>query len=251
MTDYSNDDLLTLYSDADFYDQEFSDRNFELPFYQDLCEGKELVHELACGTGRLTIPLYKQGISISGSDISPAMIRRAQEKSSVENLDITFICADAKDLQGSYDLVFIATNAFQHLLDSKLAAQVINAARESLIEGGRLLIDIQMPRLDVLSLQENVPRSYKSFQHQGETIVATQCSNYDAALQVYYFKMDYRRNAFSIMQKSVAMRMYFPQEIQLLFEHTGLEIVEAWGGYDKSPLTKKSEKQIYFLRKKL
>ena len=38
------------------------------------------VLELACGTGRLTIPLKKKGVDITGLDMSGPMLVRAREK---------------------------------------------------------------------------------------------------------------------------------------------------------------------------
>jgi hypothetical protein len=43
------------------------------------------------------------------------------------------------------------------------------------------------------------------------------------------------------------LKMYFPQELQGLLRHNGLHLLEAYGGYDKTPLTNTSAKQIYTL----
>ena len=74
-------DCLELYRDAAFYDEEFAEREFEIQFYQRLakrCGGPIL--EVACGTGRLTIPLAMAGHQIVGLDVSEPMLRLAKQK---------------------------------------------------------------------------------------------------------------------------------------------------------------------------
>jgi hypothetical protein len=48
---------------------------------------------------------------------------------------------------------------------------------------------------------------------------------------------------------SLVLKMYFPQELQALLRHNGFRIVEAYGDYDRSPLTSGSPKQIYVLER--
>jgi 2-polyprenyl-3-methyl-5-hydroxy-6-metoxy-1,4-benzoquinol methylase len=45
------------------------------------------VLELACGTGRITIPLAKEGFKVSGLDISESMLAEAKKKSEREKVD--------------------------------------------------------------------------------------------------------------------------------------------------------------------
>lgn len=66
-------DCLELYRDAAFYDEEFAEREFEIPFCQRLakrCGGPIL--EVACGTGRLTIPKRLQHRTQPVSNPDPA-----------------------------------------------------------------------------------------------------------------------------------------------------------------------------------
>ena len=68
-------DCFDIYEDAEFYDQEFGTRSTETPFLlkqAKLAGGPVL--EVACGTGRLTLPLARAGIEITGLDISQPML---------------------------------------------------------------------------------------------------------------------------------------------------------------------------------
>ena len=44
--------------------------------------------ELCCGTGRLTIPIAKDGYNITGIDYTPSMLEQAKIKASKERLEI-------------------------------------------------------------------------------------------------------------------------------------------------------------------
>jgi ubiquinone/menaquinone biosynthesis C-methylase UbiE len=49
------------------------------------------VLEVACGTGRITIPFAKKGIEIVGLDISEGMLNEVKKKSDQENLKIEWV----------------------------------------------------------------------------------------------------------------------------------------------------------------
>lgn len=83
----------------------------DLQFYKKwLPKNKEAeILELCCGTGRLTIPIAKDGYSICGVDYTPSMLEQAKMKAIEAELVIDFIEADIRmlDLQEKFDLIFI------------------------------------------------------------------------------------------------------------------------------------------------
>ena len=58
------------------------------------------VLELACGTGRVLLPLARQGHQVTGVDISPQMLDMARRKVAAENLGdrITLVHQDMREL---------------------------------------------------------------------------------------------------------------------------------------------------------
>ena len=64
------------------------------------------VADLGCGTGTLSVLLAEAGYSVSGLDLSPEMVARAEAKGA--GLDVTFAVGDAGDPDlpvGSFDVV--------------------------------------------------------------------------------------------------------------------------------------------------
>src|SRR5258705_13346196 len=109
-------DCHTLYEDAELYDQEFCDRNLEIPFYrrQALASGGPVL-ELACGSGRLTFPIAAAGVEIAGVDVSPAMIEQARKRSAQQAVSIDWHIQDIRQMSlgRRFQMAFIATNALQ------------------------------------------------------------------------------------------------------------------------------------------
>ncbi len=61
----------------------------DIPFYlNQVRKYGEPVLELACGTGRITIPLAEQGIQITGLDITDSMLAQAKKKAAGNGLNI-------------------------------------------------------------------------------------------------------------------------------------------------------------------
>lgn len=90
----------------------------DLPFYKKwLPKNKDVKNTWACGTGRLTLPLAKEGYVISGVDNSFSMLEQAKVKAVEAGLEVEFIEADIRtlDLPEKYDLIFIPFNSIHHL----------------------------------------------------------------------------------------------------------------------------------------
>ena len=65
----------------------------DLKFYKKwLPKDKEAkILELCCGTGRLTIPIAKEGYNITGVDYTASMLNQAIVKAEKEHLSIDFV----------------------------------------------------------------------------------------------------------------------------------------------------------------
>lgn len=92
--------------------------------------------DLACGTGKSTLPLLTRGYSVRGCDISEGMIREARRK--LPELAQAFSVADMRDLPdlGEFDFVLCLDDAVNYLLsDEELEAAFAGVARVLAPEG--------------------------------------------------------------------------------------------------------------------
>jgi ubiquinone/menaquinone biosynthesis C-methylase UbiE len=156
---------------ARFYDWTCVERNEDIPFYLTLARkhGAPLL-ELACGTGRVTIPLARQGFAITGIDISPEMLAITQEKLNREipevRARVRLLQADmtAFDLPDCVNLAFIPVASFFHLHHRGEKRRCLSSVRRHLSPRGVLAVDL-------------IPDERMAHQAVGETITVRTAIN--------------------------------------------------------------------------
>ncbi|WP_100839255.1 class I SAM-dependent methyltransferase [Kitasatospora fiedleri] len=243
---------LAVYDDADFYDREFATRTHDVPFFLDRAvRAGGPVLEVACGTGRLTLPIARAGVDITGLDVMPSMLARARRRSAAEHLPVTWLEQDCRDIRTDrrFALVFSATNAMQHLHDLDSVLAFLTSARDVLRPDGTLLLDVFNPAPAKLSRLPDAPYHHKSVTDlDGTALDVRAATGYDAATQVLHFTLDYLREGERVRTKKVSMRCFFPEELLALCRLAGLDVTDRHGDYDASPFTSTSPKQILLCR---
>lgn len=76
------------------------------------------VLDLACGSGRLTIPLAQAGLDIIGADLSSAMLESARTHARAHAVEPEFIELDMRDFDlvgQTFDTIIVAMNSVLHL----------------------------------------------------------------------------------------------------------------------------------------
>ncbi len=116
------------------------------------------VLELAAGTGRVALEIAGAGFDVVGLDRSPDMLRQARAKARARIArsgsagSASFVRGDMArfDLGRRFGVIIIAFRSFQHLLTPAAQRSCLLCARRHLRKGGRLLIQLFDPRLDLL-----------------------------------------------------------------------------------------------------
>jgi SAM-dependent methyltransferase len=216
------------------------------------------VLELACGTGRVLLPLARQGYQVSGVDISPAMLEVARHKVAAEGLAdrVTLVEGDMRDfaLDGRFNLAFVAVNSFMHLLttDDQLAA--LACIRRHLNPGGLLLVDLFNPDLgSLLDAQGQVLMDKTMTDPEtGHRLVRFHTRTVDLGQQTQHVtyivdEMDddgqVRRTLFPF-----SMRYLFRYELELLLRHAGFTVEAVYGSYDLDGFSGDSDRMIAVAR---
>ena len=143
--------------------------------------------EVACGTGRITLPIARDGVDVTGLDVSRPMIELARRKSAAERLNITWIEQDCRAMRfdGNFALVFSATNAMQHLHDLESVCAFLQSARCALAPGGKLILDVFNPDPAKLARTSAARYLHKTITLPGgEDIRVETASQYHADTQV-------------------------------------------------------------------
>ena len=139
-----------LYRDGRHYDIQHTHLIEDIAFYlQQAQQFGPPILELACGTGRITIPIAQQGFEIVGIDISESMLARAKEKTERQQLPITWHQGDIRtfDFKRKFKLIIFPFNAIAHLHDLPSIGACFKSVRDHLDDEGRFILDIFNPNL--------------------------------------------------------------------------------------------------------
>lgn len=139
------------HSIASWYDLEFEEFDADVDLYRGYAEivGSPIL-ELGCGTGRILLPLARDGFEILGVDSSAEMLEKAQARIDNELLgSVEIRQLDMRELGGLPDehfrLVFCAVNSFLHLESRADQMAALSAARRVLHHRGILILDVFHP----------------------------------------------------------------------------------------------------------
>ncbi len=237
--------------DANIYDG-MNTHMDDLQFYKRwLPENKKAkILELCCGTGRLTIPIAKDGYRICGVDYTPSMLKQAKAKAAEAGLDINFIEADIRtlDLQEKFDLIFIPFNSIHHLYHNEDLFKALDCVKNHLKEGGLFLLDCFNPDIRLMiEGEKQLTEIAKYMTADGKEILIKQIMRYESDTQVNHIKWHLFINGEFDSIQDVAMRMFFPQELDSYLERAGFEIIHKFGDFEEKAFNDNSEKQIYVL----
>ncbi len=102
----------------------------------------DMVIDLGCGNGQISVPLAKQGAEVLGVDVSPAMadqLRAEARRQGLSTLDAIALPVEKLDLPPASADLIVSSYALHHLRDPD-KARLVAAALTWLRPGGRLLI---------------------------------------------------------------------------------------------------------------
>jgi SAM-dependent methyltransferase len=247
----SKNEPIPLYRDGRHYDEMIRSLGLaDTPFYVEQAkQAHGPVLELACGTGRLTIPIAQSGIEIVGLDRSGSMLDYARTKADAAGVNSAWVEADCRqfELGSKFPLIFMAFNSMQHLHEYASLAPLFSSVRKHLADGGRFIFDVFNPSIAILNGDPNqriVEREYEDPDGHG-TITLEQRAVYDDAAQVnritWYFSRPAERD-FRIEQ--LHMRCFFPQELELLVHANGFGVKEKFGNFERKPFASGDMKQV-------
>jgi 2-polyprenyl-3-methyl-5-hydroxy-6-metoxy-1,4-benzoquinol methylase len=247
-TDYKVGDLIY---DANIYDG-LNTFLSDLQFYKKwLPKNKEAkILELCCGTGRLTLPIAKDGYNICGVDYTSSMLEQAKIKALETGLDIRFIEADIRtlNLQEKYDLIFIPFNSIHHLYENKDLFNALSVVKNHLKDGGLFLLDCFNPNIQYIVEGEKGQKTIAEYTtSDGRDVLIKQTMRYENATQINRIKWHYFINGKSHSTQNLDMRLFFPQELDSYLERAGFNVIHKFGSFEEEAFNDNSEKQIYVL----
>ena len=255
--------------------EEFADpRNYDIEdnsdtgiaFYAALAqETGGPVLEIACGTGRVSIPIARLGFAVTGLDIVPGMLAQARRKSA--GLPTCWVEGDARtfDLGERFRLIFLTGNAFQAFLTRADQEALLERVRAHLHDDGLLAFETRNPRWDAdtssatgdlwANLEtRDAEEDWQTYtDSSGRDVRMSKTQVYDHVAQILHWTT-YRRWREGDQEQTkitrIAVRYTFPQELAALLYYNGFTIIRQYGDWNLEPLTAASTSIISVCRKR-
>ena len=240
----------------------------DLPLYLELAaaEGGRVL-ELACGSGRVLVPLAAAGHDVVGVDASPHMLALARAKLAAAG---PAVAARARLAQGDmrsfaldgndgapFDLAIIAVKSFAYLLDPADQLAALSRAAAYLRPGGLLALDLLHPSPAWLleppgSLRQDLVQHVPG---QGVTVARTEAVvSTDLARQVRVIRSAYEVVAAdgSLTKRFVEwpFRYTYRFEAEHLLARAGFRVEAVYGGYQREPFTSESRVLLLLARRR-
>lgn len=143
---------------AEWYDDWLKEYTGDIDYYSAFFKGFEgRVLELACGTGRVLIPIAQTGVKIDGLDTSEDMLAILQKKASelgLNKIDLHKQSMEDFDLEEKYDAIFVATGSFQLLTKTEGALSSLHCVHQHLTDTGFFMLDLFIPWDNIIDEDE-------------------------------------------------------------------------------------------------
>jgi SAM-dependent methyltransferase len=249
------------FADAALYDFEYRRRRADVNFYRRLAHDRMRfvpggpILDLGCGSGRLLVPLLRDGYSVVGLDRSPAMLAAAARKAArlrpTRRRRCLLVRADLRSfaLAPRFALAVAAFHTVQHLVGSAELLGFLRAVRAALGPRGWFAFDVLPPDPAWLGRDPGRRWARTVFRHPetGERLVYTVGQAYDPRrrtlhMRVYYQPVDGRgRPAGPERCHRLCHRQLWPAEVERLLGRAGFRLLARFAGFDGRALERDDE----------
>lgn len=246
----SNYDLI-----APFYDIEHAPFDEDLDMYQSFAElSLGPILELACGSGRLLLPLADAGYELVGVDTSAEMLRLAEQQLEAAELAkrVTLIQQDIRSLQleQKFRLAFIALGSFAHLTSRSAQQQALSSIRSSLAYSGTFILDISNADVRYMEQLSGQLLHQGTWQQEDGSMLTHMVSPASSQKQhllelTHFYEQHFQGKPVRRTTVTTHLYLFERSEMELLLEQAGFGIKEVYGDYDLSPFTLESNRMIF------
>ncbi len=208
-------------------------------------EGKpELVLDLGCGTGRMTLELARRGYDMTGVDCSAEMLDIARGAAEAEGLSerMLWLCQDMSEfeLYGTVDVAVSCLDCINHITDRARLKKCFSLVHNYLIPDGLFIFDINGRAKFETVYADN---SYV-MEEDGSFCIWENYYNEKSGLCDFYINLfkeceDGRYERSSEMQRE---RMYTVRMIKGMLVAAGFEFIGAYSDFEFTDATDDDER---------
>lgn len=241
---------------AYYYDMLNSDCDYDAlaQTYEDLfhrhgCK-PQLVLDLGCGSGNLTLPLSQKGYDMIGVDLSWEMLEMARDKTAQAGLqeDILYLNQDMTDfeLYGTVDGVICGLDGINYLTDKRDVLRCFKLVSLYLNPQGMFLFDLNTPYKFQHVLGNN------TFVYDMEQVYCVWQNHYDPKSKLCEFDITLfaqEGDHYVRYEEQQIERAYQVEEVENLLKRAGLRLEGVYREKDLGKPQKTSQRLFFAARK--
>jgi SAM-dependent methyltransferase len=209
----------------------------------------QLVLDLACGTGSLSVELARLGAEVIGVDGSQEMLSCAMNKSAGVNPAILYLCQDMEelDLYGTVDTTICALDSLNHLPGKEALAKVLHRVWLFTEPGGLFLFDMNTPykhthQLNGTTYVRETKEVYCVWQNTLNPVDKSVGIDLD-------FFVKGEKNHYNRYSESFREYVYTAEEMTELLAQEGFRLLDLRGDYTKTAPGPEEARVVYIARR--
>lgn len=250
---------------AQLYDVRVLDWPGEVDFYRGLIahshSNANRMLEVACGTGRITLRLAKDGVDITGLDISSELLEIARAKNTGMS-NVNWVLGDMRtfEIGTKFGYVIIPGHSFQFMNTPDDQVKCLEQIKRHLVPDGLAVIHLDHQDFvwlaGLLDKKEPVPEKSRILTHPTTNRKYRQSfawtfepSTQTATITTNWEEVNENGNVTQTW-KMEPMRLHcvFRFEMEHLLRRVGFSIEAVYGDFFKNDLTNASEHMIWLAR---
>lgn len=225
---------MNIYSDFAYIYDSLMKRDIDYEKWADYIENifdmydvnPELVCDLACGTGNITIPLAKRGYDMTGVDISENMLNAARDKA--QDLNILFLNQSIArlDLYGTMGAFICMIDGINYIIAPKLLEYTFKRMKTCFMDPGALFVFDISTRYKLKNVIGN-----NTFIHSDKNIFYTwqnryiEKKNLSDMLLTFFVK---RGSAYRRFEERHVQRAYTEDELKYMLKKAGFSEINTY-----------------------
>ncbi|HSB39718.1 MAG TPA: class I SAM-dependent methyltransferase [Gaiellaceae bacterium] len=197
----------------------------------ELREGARVL-DLACGRGRVAIPLAERGVCVTGLDLSARSLELARLQAEDAGIELELIRRDMRELDAveTYDVVLNLFSSFGYFHEQADDELVVAAVARALVPGGAFFLDTINP---VALAAAFVARDWREFD-DGTVLVEERSYDHLRGRDEATWTFVGPDGGRSELRHS--LRAYTAPELVAMLDRAGLEVDGAWGSWEGAEL---------------
>ena len=209
----------------------------------------ELVLDLACGTGRLTLMLRDRGYDMTGVDLSEEMLSVAREVCYVKGInDVLWLCQNMTDfeLYGTVDACVCSLDSINYLTKISDVKKCFSLVYNYLVPDGIFVFDINTPHRF-----KNVYGNNAYILEEKGSLCAWQNEYSEKNKLCRFYLSIFTENEDGTYERNDEVqteKCYTRRQIENALIDTGFEILGVYGDFNHTPAKDGNEKWYFTVR---